>query len=540
MREPDARRGHDVVVVGGGSAGAVVAARLSEDPDRRVLLLEAGAAPRSAAAYPAEVRDATTIAASAPGTTHVWSYPAELAPGRPYTVGRGRILGGSSAVNGGYFVRPRPADMAGWAAAGGPSWSWDGALPVMRALEADLDHGETALHGGAGPMPVSRAPQDHPASDAFTRAALEMGHPLEHDKNAPGRPGVGAVPQNVVRGERRSTGLQYVVPALSRANLQVLGDARVLRVVIDAGRVRGVEVLTGGRVEFLPAGQVVLAAGAVATPHLLMLSGIGPADHLRSHGVRVAADAPGVGTDFSDHADLMILWRASTELPRPVHGGPFPTALNFASGAGAASGDLELLLSVQPMSGLFPGMGMPDQLPLILGLQQQEARGRIRLSSADPLDAPRIAYGYLASSADRALARAGLRSAGELLRTRAWSAVSDGWSDLDSTTLAADAALDEWALAHLGTAIHLSGSARMGPASDPLAVADGTGRVRGVEGLRIADTSLLPTVPTRGPAASAVLVGELISRFLRGDGAAPTETGPAREAVAHGEEVRIG
>lgn len=524
-----ATRGHDVVIVGGGTAGAVLAARLSEDPERSVLLLEAGLAPRRVEDYPDAVRHAATIVASAPGTAHVWSYEADLAPGVPYTVARGRILGGCTSVNGGYFVRPRPEDLDAWAVAGGPEWSWDGALPVMRALERDIDHGESALHGGSGPMPVARAGQEHPASDAFIRAALELGHPFEADKNAPGSPGVGPVPQNIVDGERRGTGMQYISPAQSRPNLEVRGDARVLRVLTEAGRATGVEALTPDGVEIFGADEVVLAAGAVATPHLLMLSGIGPAAELRSHGIPVAADAPGVGSEFSDHADLVLLWSPADPLPTPA-GGPFPTALNFASGIGAASGDLELLLSVRPMSGLFPGMGMPDAHPLILGLQSQEARGTIRLRSADPLAAPRIAYGYLASSADRALARAGLRRAADLMRTRAWRALAGAGlpasGDLDPGTLADDRALDAWALAHLGTAIHLCGSARMGRDTDPDAVADGSGRVHGVDGLRIADTSLLPTAPTRGPALAAVLVGEIVARAMQ------------HEHARSGEEVR--
>lgn len=512
---------HDVVIVGGGSAGCVLAARLAEHGARDVLLLEAGVAPTDATALPATTRDGRTLAGSAPGSDHVWDYPAQLAPGRDYVVSRGRVLGGSSAVNGGYFVRPRPEDLDAWAAAGGSAWSWREALPLMRSMETDSDFGPSELHGDAGPMPVSRAGGDHPVAEAFTAAALASGHSEEADKNAPGAPGVGPVPHNITGGVRRSTAMQYALPALERGGLTIRGSMRATRILVESGRAAGVLAtdLRTGEAHEIRAREVVLAAGAVATPHLLLASGIGPADDLRAHGVRVAADLPGVGRGFSDHPDLVLLWTASRELP-PAAEAPFTTALNLASGAGPAHGDLELLASVSPMSALFPGSGFPDALPIIVGLQAAESRGSIRLASADPEADPRIDYGYLRTAADRALARAGIRAAADLARTDPFADVFGGWLDLPDD-LRDDAALDAWAAAHLGTAVHLCGSARMGPDSDPDAVVDGSGRVRGVDGLRVCDTSILPVAPTRGPAASAVVAGEIIARAMRAEGVVP-------------------
>ncbi|NEE00473.1 mycofactocin dehydrogenase MftG [Phytoactinopolyspora halotolerans] len=504
---------YDVVVVGGGTAGGPLAARLSEDPDRTILLLEAGPVPADDA-VPAEVRDGTTLRAAVPGHPLTWSYPALLAPSRPYTVVRGRMMGGSGAINGGAFVRARPEDADGWARRGNDEWSYGRVLPVWRELESDLDHGATDVHGGSGPMPVLRAPQQSPAAEAFHAAAVDLGFGEEPDKNAPGAPGVGPLPRTVVAGIRRNAAMQYLASARHRPNVAVRGDTRALRVRVECGRTTGVEVETAGRGEFVEAREVVLACGAIGSPHLLLLSGIGPAEKLTALGVPVVADLPGVGRDFTDHPQLVVEWRGR---PPGAVGRPetFVTVLDFASPGGPAQGDLEILLCEQPIRDLLTGVpGGTGGGALLVSLQGPESRGRISLRSADPYVPPRIEYRYLSEPVDRVRLRHGLRTAVALLRSRAFAGVVDGLVDPGAAAVG-DADLDRWMDAQLGTAIHLCGSARMGPADDTGAVVDQYGRVRGVSGLRVADTSILPTVPSRGPGATAVLIGELIARFMR-------------------------
>ncbi|KRE23192.1 hypothetical protein ASG80_08845 [Agromyces sp. Soil535] len=542
------------VVVGAGAAGAALAARLSEDPSRDVIVLEAGPAPRTADEFPVELLDASTVQGAMPGHPANWSYLGHLTPELPYMIARGRIIGGSSTVNGGYFVRARPEDFARWSDAAGPHWSFERVLPVMRELERDLDLGAGPFHGDDGPMPVRRASQRNPVAAAFTAAALELGYRPEPDKNAPGPPGVGPVPQNVVDGVRINTGLAYLEPARDRANLEVRGGCRVLRVVFDGSRAIGVEVEedggTGRRVRrVVEADEVVLSAGGIGTPHLLLVSGVGPAAQLLEHGVPVVRDAPGVGRAFSDHPDLSVGWRARTDVVDPEASETFTTALNFTSPGGDPAGDLEIMACVTTMARLLTGttssvaggakaalrhpiataralrgvslrrareqVAHGRDLVLLVGLQGEGARGSITLESGDPIVFPRIDYHYLSNAHDRDRMRLGIRTAVALLRSHAFAGLFERLTELDDATLDDDDALDAWMLAHLGTAIHLCGSAPMGPAADPGAVVDGFGRVHGVTGLRVADTSMLPDAPSRGPAATAVLIGELVARFIR-------------------------
>lgn len=533
----------DVIIVGAGSTGSVLAARLSEDPQRSVLLLEAGPSFSAVARLPAEIRRVGSLAATVPGHPNNWAFTGALTPELTYSVPRGKIIGGSSSINGAYFMRAVPEDFERWVQAGNDAWSFEKVLPYYRRLEDDRDFGGP-LHGAGGPIPVKRQGGDlmSPVTAAFMEACLELGFEEEEDKNCAGAPGVGLIPLNAVDGLRVSTAVAYLIPSQSRPNLTVRGDTFVRRVLFEGTRAIGVEAEIAGRREAIFAAEVVLCAGAIGSPQLLMLSGIGPGDEVRALGVRVVHDAPGVGKDFADHPDLWVTYRPSGPLPSHPHMAFPQAALNYTADGSDVAGDMEIICGVLSIGQMMWGPEVSavrgiagilrrpirtlgamrrvsmrrllDQahtqadLTLLCGLQQERSRGELRVTSADPHVHPTLDYNYLTEPADLERMRQGVRLATELLESAALRRVIAMRTSPSGADLASDRALDRWMRANLATAVHMIGTCRMGPASNDRAVVDEVFRVHGVTNLRVVDTSAMPHMIRRGPNATAVMMGE--------------------------------
>ncbi|WP_420122462.1 mycofactocin system GMC family oxidoreductase MftG [Nakamurella sp.] len=505
---------YDVVVVGAGAGGSVVAARLTEDPGRSVLVLEAGEAPRFAADYPPELLDAGVVPGAAPSAGQHWPYPVQLTDRQATTIFRGRVLGGCSATNGGYFIRARTEDFADWAAAGNPVWAYERVLPFLRAMEHDLDLGASDLHGENGPIPVQRPPSTGPTAPLFAQAAADLGFAAEPDKNAQAEPGFGPVPRNVADGVRWNTALAYLLPSMHRPALTVRGRAVVDRIRFRGDRAVGVDVVVDGQRSSIGAGVVVLAAGALETPHLLARSGIGPAGDLGRCGIPVLLDRP-VGRRFSDHPQIVLEWTPRDDAGRG-DASWISACLNVRSPGGPACGDVQILPSNVPMATLTGRAASPTPaLPVLISAMNPDPTGRLRLTSADPDVPMTVEYGYLSTEAGRAALRHGARTTLALVTGPAFAGRTAAPPDLDPRTADDDGALDRWIRDRLGTSLHTCGTAPMGPADDPDAVVDQVGRVHGVDGLRVADTSILPAVPRRGPANTAVLIGEVVADSLR-------------------------
>jgi choline dehydrogenase len=533
---------YDVIIVGAGSAGCALAARLSENPARKVLLLEAGPHYATAEAFPKELRHGGILSSMAPDHPNNWAFSATLRPGVEQIVPRGKVVGGSSALNGTLFTRALPEDFDGWAAAGNDQWAFEKVLPYLRKLETDLDFHDD-FHGSSGPIPVRRATPSEwpPVAHAFLHACAEAGFPEDPDMNAPGSIGAGALPVNNVNGIRMNTAITYLKQAQGRPNLTVRDGVFVQRILFNGTRARGIEGLHGGQRIEVEGGEIVLSAGAVKSPHLLMLSGVGPAEQLRRFNIPLLCDSPNVGQNFSDHASVAVRMQVRRDLwIDPLKSSWAHTALHYTASGSDVYSDMMLLPSSIPLNkAILYDVGLMRRLKMLVDIarsmsmakvidqvlhggdhsislimMQAKARGTMELTSADPAGKPLLNYNYFENETDLGRARDGIRLAARLLDSRPYREIEAVRFSPTDEELASDAALDDFLRTHVSTSIHMSGTCQMGPDFARGAVVDQYCRVHGVEGVRVVDTSIMPQVVRRCPANTAVMIGERAAAFF--------------------------
>ncbi|CCM80029.1 MULTISPECIES: choline dehydrogenase [Rhizobium] len=528
---------YDFIVVGGGSAGCALASRLSEVASVDVLLVEAGPD-----ANPWQIRMPLAVDGLLNATTYNWNFQSEAEAGlegRRITHPRGRVLGGSSAINGMVYTRGNPQDYDSWRDENGcTGWGYADVLPYFMRMET-AKAGDDRYRGRSGPLEVTRPKPSNPLNQAFLDAGKALGYPLSDDSNGPQHEGFAVAEQTIVNGRRNSSAAAFLSAAVrSRPNLTINSGNPVERVFFEGRRAVGVRCCTrNGPRDFRVRREVILCAGGVGSPHILLLSGVGPAEQLRKNGIPVVHDRSAVGANLQDHLDLPIQYRCkqpislrrSAEWPRKAFVG-----INwflFKRGV-AASNQFEVSAYVRSRPGISKPNLKFEFFPLSIShsnykpypeeafqvhctLETSHARGSISLRTADPSDKPVLHFNYLSDDRDMETFREGIGLVRELIASPPFDefrgAEIEPGRDVQSKE-----ALDQWIRHRATTAYHISSTCSMGRADDPNAVVSPELKVHGIEGLRVADSSVMPVIVTSNLNATAIMIGDRAADFCLG------------------------